>query len=66
MKQLNILCSAKVLASVALLFSSFLLSAQTGIIAGKILDAKSADALIGVSLKLDEGAGGAITDFDGN
>ncbi|MBC7775497.1 MAG: carboxypeptidase-like regulatory domain-containing protein [Phycisphaerae bacterium] len=49
-----------------LCFSPIFLSAQTGIIAGKIIDAKSADPLIGVSVKLDEGVGGAITDFDGN
>jgi len=49
-----------------LCFSPFFLSAQTGTIVGKILDAKSGDALIGVSIRLDEGAGGAITDFDGN
>lgn len=42
------------------------LSAQTGIIAGKIIDAKSADPLIGASVRLDDGAGGAVTDFDGN
>lgn len=42
------------------------LFAQKGTIAGKIIDAKLADALIGVTVRLDEGAGGAITDFDGN
>jgi TonB-dependent receptor len=47
------------------LFPFFLL-AQKGTIAGKIIDAKLADVLIGVTVRLDEGAGGAITDFDGN
>jgi TonB-dependent receptor len=42
------------------------LSAQKGTIAGKIIDAKLADALIGVTIRLDDGAGGAISDFDGN
>ena len=42
------------------------LLAQKGVIAGKIIDAKLADVLIGVTVRLDEGAGGAITDFDGN
>jgi TonB-dependent receptor len=40
--------------------------AQKGSISGKIIDAKQADALIGVTVLLDAGAGGAITDFDGN
>ncbi len=76
MKQLSNLFSAKVFIqtiapakvciTAAFLLFTVLLSAQTGIIAGKIMDAKSADALIGVSIRLDEGAGGAITDFDGN
>lgn len=44
---------------------SFLL-AQTGIISGKVIDAKSAETLIGVSVRLGDGAGGAITDLDGN
>lgn len=48
-----------------LCFSPLFLSAQTGIIAGKIIDAKTAEELIGVSVRL-EGAGGAITDLDGN
>jgi TonB-dependent receptor len=42
------------------------LSAQKGTIAGKIIDAKLADALIGVTVRLDDGAGGAISDFDGH
>lgn len=48
-----------------LLFLPSLLLAQTGIIAGKVIDAKSAEALIGVSVRLKNG-GGAITDLDGN
>jgi TonB-dependent receptor len=52
---------------VALLcFSPFFLLAQKGSISGKIIDAKFADALIGASVRLDEGAGGAVTDLDGN
>lgn len=42
------------------------LFAQKGTIAGKIIDSKLAEALIGVTVRLDDGAGGAITDFDGN
>lgn len=57
---------AKSILTAAFLLVCFTLSAQTGIISGKIIDAKSADALIGVSIRLDQGAGGAITDFDGN
>ncbi len=49
-----------------LLFLPLSLFAQKGSISGIIIDAKLADALIGVSVRLDEGAGGAITDFDGN
>jgi hypothetical protein len=47
------------------LFPSFLL-AQKGSISGKIIDAKFADALIGASVRLEGGAGGAVTDLDGN
>jgi TonB-dependent receptor len=43
---------------------SFLI-AQTGIISGKVIDAKTAETLIGVSVRLENG-GGAITDLDGN
>ncbi|MCC7505076.1 MAG: TonB-dependent receptor [Saprospiraceae bacterium] len=47
-------------------FGSLYLSAQTtGSISGKIIDGKLAEALIGVSVKLDDN-GGAITDLDGN
>jgi TonB-dependent receptor len=48
-----------------LLFPIFL-SAQTGTIAGKVIDAKSSEGLIGCSIRLVSGTGGAITDFDGN
>lgn len=41
------------------------LAAQTGSISGKIIDAKLAEGLIGASVRLDEGAGGAVTDLDG-
>lgn len=58
--------SAKVFTTATLLFSTFLLCAQTGIVSGKVLDAKSAEALIGVSVRLDGGTAGAITDLDGN
>lgn len=66
MKHISNLFFAKVFTTATLLFFTLLLSAQTGIIAGKIIDAKSADAIIGASIRLDEGAGGAITDLDGN
>ncbi|MBL7805792.1 MAG: TonB-dependent receptor [Saprospiraceae bacterium] len=47
-------------------FGSLYVSAQTtGSISGKIIDGKLAEALIGVSVKLDDN-GGAITDLDGN
>ena len=42
------------------------LLAQKGSISGKVIDAKLAEALIGASVRLDEGAGGAVTDLDGN
>ena len=66
MNQLSMRIATQLFTTAALLFSSILLSAQTGIIAGKIIEAKSADALICVSIRLDEGTGGAITDFNGN
>ncbi|HND87706.1 MAG TPA: carboxypeptidase-like regulatory domain-containing protein, partial [Saprospiraceae bacterium] len=43
-----------------------LLSAQKGSISGKIIDGKYADALIGASVRLSDGSGGAITDLDGH
>lgn len=49
-----------------LCFLPLSLFAQKGSITGKIIDAKLAEGLIGVSVRLDEGGGGAITDFDGN
>jgi TonB-dependent receptor len=48
------------------LFFPLSLFAQKGTIAGKVIDSKLAESLIGASIRLDEGAGGAITDFDGN
>lgn len=47
------------------LFPLFL-SAQKGSITGKIIDAKLAEALIGASIRLQDGSGGAVTDLDGN
>lgn len=49
-----------------LCFLPLSLFAQKGTISGKIIDAKLAEALIGASVRLDEGAGGAVTDLDGN
>ena len=43
-----------------------LLSAQKGTISGKVIDAKLAESLIGVTIILDNNAGGAMTDYDGN
>lgn len=43
-----------------------LLSAQKGVITGKVIDAKLAESLIGVTIILDNNAGGAMTDYDGN
>ena len=52
--------------SLALLcFLPLFLHAQSGNISGKIIDAKLAEGLIGASIRLDEGAGGAVTDLDG-
>ncbi|MEZ4965962.1 MAG: TonB-dependent receptor [Saprospiraceae bacterium] len=42
-----------------------LFAQQKGSITGKIIDGKYAEALIGVSVRLNEG-GGAVTDLDGN
>jgi TonB-dependent receptor len=41
------------------------LTAQTGSLSGKIIDAKLAEGLIGASIRLDEGGAGAVTDLDG-
>lgn len=51
--------------SLFLTFPLFLF-AQKGSISGKIIDAKLAESLIGVTVRLDDGAGGALTDYDGN
>ena len=48
-----------------LCFLPILLNAQSGSISGKVIDAKLAEGLIGASVRLDEGAGGAVTDLDG-
>ena len=50
----------------ALLILPLFAFAQKGTISGKIIDAKLADGLIGCTVKLDEGAGGAVTDYDGH
>jgi TonB-dependent receptor len=50
---------------IGLLIPSFL-TAQTGTITGKVIDAKYAETLIGCSVKLDDNGAGAITDLDGN
>jgi TonB-dependent receptor len=52
--------------SIVFSFFSFLLSAQTGTIQGKLFDLKTNEALIGGTVKLDSGVTGAVTDFDGN
>ncbi len=49
-----------------LAFFPLALLGQTGTIAGKVIDAKTGEGLIGCSVKLGTGTGGAITDFDGN
>lgn len=49
-----------------LCFLPLSLFAQKGAISGKVIDAKLAEALIGASVRLDDGAGGAVTDLDGN
>ncbi len=56
----------KLLPFIALFCIPSIIVAQKGTIAGKIIDAKYADALIGVSIRLDENGGGAISDLDGN
>lgn len=48
------------------LLTPFLIFSQNaGSIAGKVIDGKLAEALIGCSVRLDEGGGGAVTDLDG-
>jgi len=50
-------------------FSTLTLVAQTGTIAGKIIDAKFADAVIGATIRVDPGSTtpiGGSTDLDGN
>ncbi|MBK8554673.1 MAG: TonB-dependent receptor [Lewinellaceae bacterium] len=43
----------------------FLLFAQKGTITGKVIDKKLAEPLIGCAIRLDDGAGGAVTDYEG-
>ncbi len=57
--------NSSLLLSLLLSFPLFA-AAQKGSISGKIIDAKLAEGLVGCSIRLDDGAGGAITDFDGN
>jgi len=52
------------LSALLLCFLPLFLTAQTGSISGKIIDAKLAEALIGASIRLEAG-GGAVTDLDG-
>ena len=56
--------SSNLLLSILLLLP-LLTQAQKGSISGKVIDAKLAEGLIGCTVKLDDGAGGAITDYDG-
>lgn len=58
--------NSNLLLSFLLLTLSSVAFAQKGSISGKIIDAKLAEGLIGCTIKLDDGAGGAITDYDGN
>ena len=48
-----------------LCFLPLFLTAQTGSISGKIIDASLAESMIGASVRLDDGVGGAVTDLDG-
>ena len=48
-----------------LCFLPLFLAAQTGGISGKIIDASLAESMIGASVRLDDGVGGAVTDLDG-
>lgn len=57
----------KYIASLLLIFSAFALSAQTGIISGKVVDAKSGETLIGATVAVDDSQSmAASTDLDGN
>ena len=51
--------------SLILLFLPLIAIAQKGSISGKIIDAKTAEALIGCTVRMDDGAGGAMTDYEG-
>lgn len=58
--------SSYLLFGILMLANALFAHAQKGTISGKIIDAKMAEGLIGCTVKLDDGAGGAITDYDGN
>ena len=57
--------SSNLILSILLLLPVFI-QAQKGSISGKVIDAKIAEGLIGCTVRLDNGAGGAITDYEGN
>lgn len=56
----------KVLPVIAILFSTIVGLAQTGIIKGTVSDANTKETLIGATVALQGTTNGAITDFDGN
>ncbi len=51
---------------VLLVFITFSIFAQKGILAGKVIDEKTAETLIGTTVVVTGTTIGAITDFDGN
>ncbi|TAE87770.1 MAG: TonB-dependent receptor, partial [Bacteroidetes bacterium] len=53
------------LLSLALILTSYAAVAQTGKIAGKVIDKKNGEELIGVSLQIEGTNIGAATDFEG-
>jgi len=57
----------KYIASLLFIFSAFSVSAQTGIISGKVVDGKSGETLIGATVAVDDNQNmAASTDLDGN
>ncbi len=58
--------SSNLLFSISMLLLPIFAFAQKGSISGKIIDAKTAEGLIGCTIRLDDGAGGAVTDYEGN
>ncbi len=50
----------------SLFLSASALFAQSGVISGKLFDAKTTEVIIGATIRLDGGTLGAVTDFDGN